>query len=135
MKSYKEILDKANFNDPKNFIKCCSDHNYSEITNDLRIELEELNEAFKAGPGQYGGFGLFTNTKVLKRLAIQGKMGSVVGSSKGEFAWDPKVGGLITKVVSYNEEGAAVGTNANGGNMADYVVPNPTKNMANKINI
>ena len=94
-----------------------------------QADFEELNEAFKAGPGQYGGFGLFTNTKVLKRLAIQGKMGSVVGSSKGEFAWDPKVGGLITKVVSYNEEGVAVGTNANGGNMADYVVPNPTKNM------
>tara|TARA_Y100000385_G_scaffold290160_1_gene362142 strand:+ start:1174 stop:2502 length:1329 start_codon:yes stop_codon:yes gene_type:complete len=94
-----------------------------------QADFEELNEAFKAGPGQYGGFGLFTNTKVLKRLAIQGKMGSVVGSSKGEFAWDPKVGGLITKVVSYDEGGAVVGTNANGGNMADYVVPNPTKNM------
>jgi hypothetical protein len=94
-----------------------------------QADFEELNEAFKAGPGQYGGFGLFTNTEVLKRLAIQGKMGSVVGSSKGEFVWDSKVGGLITKVVSYDEGGAVVGTNANGGNMADYVVPNPTKNM------
>ena len=42
MKSYKEILDKANFNDPKNFIKCCRDQINQKITNDLRIELERI---------------------------------------------------------------------------------------------
>ena len=47
MKSFKEILDKANFNDPKNLIKCCSDSNYEGISNELRNDIDSLNKILK----------------------------------------------------------------------------------------
>ena len=94
-----------------------------------QADMDTFQAGFEAGPGQYGGFGMFVDPAILKRLAIQGKMGATPGSSIGSFINDPKTGGLITKVTSYNEEGVAVGTNANRGNMADFIVPNPTKNM------
>lgn len=94
-----------------------------------QADIDTFQDAFEAGPGQYGGFGMFVNPAILKRLAIQGKMGATPGSSVGSFFNDPKTGGLMTKVTSYDADGIPIGTNTNGGNMADYVVPNPTKNM------
>jgi len=94
-----------------------------------QADMDTFQAGFEAGPGQYGGFGMFVTPAILKRLAIQGKMGATPGSSIGSFDNDPKTGGLMTKVTSYNENGVAVGTNANRGNMADFIVPNPTKNM------
>jgi len=94
-----------------------------------QADMDTFQEGFEAGPGQYGGFGMFVNPAILKRLAIQGKMGATPGSSIGSFDNDPKTGGLMTKVTSYNENGEVIGTNANRGNMADFIVPNPTQNM------
>lgn len=94
-----------------------------------QADMDTFQAGFEAGPGQYGGFGMFVDPAILKRLATQGKMGATPGSSIGSFYNDPKTGGLMTKVTSYNENGEIIGTNANRGNMADFIVPNPTKNM------
>ena len=93
-----------------------------------QADMDTFQAGFEAGPGQYGGFGMFVDPAILKRLAIQGKMGATPGSSIGSFETD-SAGNFITKVTSYNEKGEVVGTNANRGNMADFIVPNPTKNM------
>jgi hypothetical protein len=93
-----------------------------------QADMDTFQAGFEAGPGQYGGFGMFVDPAILKRLAIQGKMGATPGSSIGSFDTD-SAGNFITKVTSYNENGEVVGTNANRGNMADFIVPNPTKNM------
>ena len=93
-----------------------------------QADMDTFQAGFEAGPGQYGGFGMFVDPAILKRLAIQGKMGATPGSSIGSFDTD-SAGNFITKVTSYNEDGVVVGTNANRGNMADFIVPNPTKNM------
>ena len=94
-----------------------------------QADMATFQAGFEAGPGQYGGFGMYVEPAILKRLATQGKMGATPGSSVGSFFNDPKTGGLMTKVTSYNEDGVVIGTNANRGNMADFIVPNPTKNM------
>ena len=94
-----------------------------------QADMETFQAGFEAGPGQYGGFGMYVEPAILKRLATQGKMGATPGSSVGSFFNDPKTGGLMTKVTSYNEKGDVIGTNANRGNMADFIVPNPTQNM------
>jgi hypothetical protein len=94
-----------------------------------QADMDTLQSGFEAGPGQYGGFGKFVDKDILKRLAIQGKLGATPGKSIGVFDWDPEVGGLSTKVISYDGEGNEIGTNANGGNITDYIVPNPTENM------
>ena len=94
-----------------------------------QADMDTLQSGFEAGPGQYGGFGKFVNKDIIKRLAIQGKLGATPGSSVGSFYNDPKTGGLMTKVTSYDADGNKIGTNANGGNITDYIVPNPTENM------
>ena len=83
-----------------------------------QADMETFQAGFEAGPGQYGGFGMYVEPAILKRLATQGKMGATPGSSVGSFFNDPKTGGLMTKVTSYNEKGDVIGTNANRGNMA-----------------
>jgi len=93
-----------------------------------QADMDTFQAGFEAGPGQYGGFGMFVDPAILKRLAIQGKMGATPGKSIGSFDTDSS-GNFITKVTSYNENGEVIGTNANRGSMADFIVPNPTKNM------
>ena len=93
-----------------------------------QADMDTFQAGFEAGPGQYGGFGMFVKPAILKRLAIQGKMGATPGSSIGSFDTD-SAGNFITKVTSYNENGEVIGTNANRGSMADFIVPNPTRNM------
>ena len=93
-----------------------------------QADMDTFQAGFEAGPGQYGGFGMFVDPAILKRLAIQGKKGATPGSSVGSFDTD-SAGNFITKVTSYNENGEVVGTNANRGNMDNFIVPNPTQNM------
>ena len=93
-----------------------------------QADMDTFQAGFEAGPGQYGGFGMFVSPAILKRLAIQGKMGATPGSSIGSFGTD-SAGNFITKVTSYNENGEVIGTNANRGNMDNFIVPNPTQNM------
>ena len=90
--------------------------------------FEEYNDAFEAGVGQYGGLDKFADPKIFKRINIAGRVGTTPGKSVGSFNWDPKTGGLSTKVTSYNEKGEVVGTNANNTSELPTIV-NPTKNM------
>ncbi len=90
--------------------------------------FEEYNDAFEAGVGQYGGLDKFADPKIFKRINIAGRVGTTPGKSIGSFDWNPKTGGLSTKVTSYNESGEVVGTNANNTSELPTIV-NPTKNM------
>ena len=90
--------------------------------------FEEYNDAFEAGVGQYGGLHKFADPKIFKRINIAGRVGTTPGKSVGSFNWDPKTGGLSTKVTSYNESGEVVGTNANNTSELPTIA-NPTKNM------
>ena len=90
--------------------------------------FEEYNDAFEAGVGQYGGLDKFADPSIYKRINIAGRVGTTPGKSVGSFNWDPKTGGLSTKVTSYNESGEVVGTNANNTSELPTIA-NPTKNM------
>ena len=90
--------------------------------------FEEYNDAFEAGVGQYGGLDKFADPKIFKRINIAGRVGTTPGKSIGSFDWNPKTGGLSTKVTSYNESDEIVGTNVNNTSELPTIV-NPTKNM------
>jgi len=102
-----------------------------------QADMEEWTSMIESGAGQYGGYDMYGNSKIYERLNIQGQVGATPGQSIGVFDWDPEVGGLSTKVISYDGEGNEVGTNANRGAELP-VIANPTKNMqeiANAINL
>jgi hypothetical protein len=90
--------------------------------------FDEYSSAFEAGVGQYDGLDKFADPSIYKRINIAGRVGTTPGKSIGTFNWNPKTGGLSTKVTSYNEKGEVVGTNANNTSELPTIA-NPTKNM------
>ena len=90
--------------------------------------FDEYSSAFEAGVGQYDGLDKFADPSIYKRINIAGRVGTTPGKSIGTFNWNPKTGGLSTKVTSYNEGGDVVGTNANNTSELP-IIANPTKNM------